>query len=239
MSPSPLPFMPTDGIASAASALRYWERRQEVAANNLANANTDGFKAERAFARLVGTSELAIGAQTDWSEGSITTTRNPLDLALRGPAFMVVSTPDGERYSRGGAWGVDREGFLTDANGHRALGEKGPIQVRGNDVTIDRTGRVAVDDVWVDRLRIETVAPNTPLPHQDGVLWVPPAQRTSQPLEARDLRQGQLEQSNVAPITEMVDMISIQRNYAFAQKAITVLDDMRSTITDDLAKPLG
>jgi flagellar basal-body rod protein FlgF len=231
--------MPTDGIASAASALRYWERRQEVAAHNLANANTDGFKSQRAFAQLVGTSELAIGAQTDWSEGSLTTTRNPLDLAIRGQAFMVVNTPDGERYSRGGSWGVDREGFLTDANGYRALGEKGPIPVRGSDVTIDRTGRVAVDDVWVDRLRVETVAPNTALPHQDGVLWVPPATRTVQPMEARDIRQGQLEASNVAPINEMVDMISIQRNYAFAQKAITVLDDIRSTIAHDLAKPLG
>jgi flagellar basal body rod protein FlgG len=231
--------MPTDGIASAASALRYWERRQEVAAHNLANANTDGFKAQRAFAQLVGTSELAINAQTDWSEGSITTTNNPLDLAMRGPAFLVVETPNGERYSRGGSWGVDREGFLADANGHRALGEKGPIKVSGTDVTIDRTGRVALDGMWIDRLRVEVMPPNTALPHEDGVLWVPPTDRTSQPLATRDLRQGQLEESNVVPVNEMVDMISIQRNYAFAQKAISVLDDIRSTITHDLAKPLG
>lgn len=227
----------TDGIASAASALRYWERRQEVAANNLANANTDGFKAERTFAQLVGTSELAIGARTDWSDGTLTPTGNPLDVAVRGNGFFVVNTPEGERYSRGGAWQVDREGYLTDPNGHRALGEQGAIRVAGRQVMIDRTGRVAVDDVWVDRLRVESVAPNTTLQHQDGVLWVPPAQRTALAVDQRDIRQGHLEGSNVQPVSEMVDMIAIQRNYAFVQKAITSLDDIRSTITQDLAKP--
>jgi flagellar basal body rod protein FlgG len=223
--------MPTDGIASAASALRYWERRQEVAANNLANANTGGFKAQRAFAQLVGTSEVAVNAQTDWNEGTITTTRNPLDVTLRGPAFFVVSTPDGERYSRGGTWSVDREGFLADGNGDRVLGERGPVRIG--------SGSGDVSDTWVDRLRVEALPPNTALQHEDGVRWVPPAQRTPQALDARDVRQGQLEESNVSPINEMVEMISIQRNYAFAQKAITVLDDVRSTIAHDLAKPLG
>jgi flagellar basal-body rod protein FlgF len=230
---------PTDGIASAASALRYWERRQEVAAHNLANANTDGFKAQRTFAQLVGTSELAIGARTDWTEGTFTPTKNPLDVAVRGSAFLVVDTPNGERYSRGGSWQVDREGFLADLNGHRVLGEQGPIRVSGNQVVIDRSGRVAVDDVWVDRLRVESLPPNTTLQHEDGVLWVPPTDRTVQEAGQRDVLQGTLEESNVQPVSEMVDMIAVQRNYAFVQKAITTLDDIRATIAHDLAKPLG
>lgn len=231
--------MPTDGIASAASALRYWERRQEVAANNLANANTDGFKAQRTFAQLTGTSELAIGARTDWAEGTFTPTKNPLDVALRGPNFLVVQTPGGERYSRGGAWQVDREGYLADADGNRALGEQGAIQVHGSDLVIDRTGRVSVDGIYADRLRVESIAPNTALQHEAGVLWIPPATRTAVAPATRDVLQGTLEESNVQPVSEMVDMIAVQRNYAFVQKAITTLDDIRATIAQDLAKPMG
>ncbi len=231
--------MPTDGIASAASALRYWERRQEIAANNLANANTDGFKAERTFAQLVGTSELATGARTDWAEGTFTPTKNPLDVAVRGRAFFVVQTPNGERYSRGGAWQVDREGYLADATGNRALGEQGAIKVNGTDLVIDRTGRVSVDGIHADRLRVETIAPNATLQHEEGVRWVPPGDRTALALDARDVLQGTLEESNVQPVSEMVDMIAVQRNYALVQKAITTLDDIRATITQDLAKPMG
>lgn len=226
-----------DGIASAASALRYWERRQEVAANNLANANTGGFKAERVFAMLTGDAQVTPAGRTDWTEGTYTATTNPLDLALRGPHFMVVQTPQGERFSRGGSFQVNAQGFLTDANGHQVLGERGPIRVTGHDVTIDRTGRVAVDDVWVDRLRIESFDPGATLTHEAGGLFVPDATRRPVDLDARDVRQRHLEGSNVQPITEMVDMIAIQRNYAFVQKGISTLDDVRATIANQLARP--
>jgi flagellar basal body rod protein FlgG len=229
--------MPTDGIASAASALRYWERRQEIAANNLANATTSGFKAERVFARLLGTDVVAPGARTDWSDGTLATTGNPLDLALRGRDFFVVATAQGERLSRGGAWQIDPDGFLADTDGNRVLGEKGPVRIAGRDVSIDRTGRVAVDDRWIDRLRVETVAADVPLTHDAGTRWLADPARRAVPPEARDVRQGHLEASNVESVGELADMIAIQRNYAFVQKAITTLSDIRSTIANDLAKP--
>ncbi len=228
-----------DGITSAASALRYWERRQEVAANNLANANTGGFKAERVFALLGGDDSVLPAGRTDWSEGTLSPSNNPLDIALRGRDFFVVDTPQGERFSRGGSWQVNAAGFLADANGHEVLGERGPIKVQGRDVTIDRTGRVAVDDVWVDRLRVETADADATLTHEAGVLFVPHASRRAVALDARDVRQRHLEGSNVQPISELVDMISIQRNYAFVQKGLSTLDDVRATIANQLAKPTG
>jgi flagellar basal-body rod protein FlgF len=69
-----------DGIAAAASALRYYERRQEIVANNLANASTDGFKAERIFARLVGDSHPAPDTATDLRRGTFKQTGSPLDV---------------------------------------------------------------------------------------------------------------------------------------------------------------
>lgn len=230
--------MKTDGIAAAANALRYWERRQEIAANNLANVNTDGFKAERGFAQLVNDTPVA-NASTDWREGPLTSTGNPLDVALRGPSFFVVGTPAGERLVRGGSWSLDKDGYLADGEGNRVLGEKGPLRIAGRDVAIDRTGRVAVDGTWVDRLRVETVPPNTTLQHEGGVRWVPPATRQVAALDARDVRQGVVEGSNTNTIESLVDMITIQRNFAFAQKALTVLDDVRATISNQVGKPVG
>lgn len=225
----------TDGIVAAANALRHWERRQDLAANNLANVNTDGFKAERGFARLVGEAPV-IGSATDWREGPLTSTSNPLDVATRGSAFFVLATPKGERWSRGGAWQVDNEGFLADHQGHRVLGERGAIKVAGREVSIDRTGRVAVDGIWIDRLRMEEAPKGVTLQHEDGVRWVPPTERLVAEIEPRDVRQGVLEGSNVNAVESLVDLITIQRNFALSQKALTTLDDIRATISNQLGK---
>lgn len=229
--------MPTDGIASAASALRYWERRQEVASNNLANVNTDGFKAERVFARLVAGQSPVPQTANDLREGSITSTGNPLDVALRGEGnFFVVGTPNGERWSRGGSWGISAEGFLVDADGNKALGEHGPIQAKGKDISIDRTGMVTVDGKKVDRLRVEAAPPGATLMHEAGTHFIPDANKTSIVADQRDIRQGALEGSNVNTISSLVDLISISRNFADAQKALTTLDNVRATISNDLGK---
>ena len=97
---------PVNGLTSAAASLRYWERRSEVTAHNLANASTDGFKAERVFGRLLGAGgEGGTVAQTatDLRAGTFRTTDNPLDLALGTDGFLVVNTPAGERFTRGAA----------------------------------------------------------------------------------------------------------------------------------------
>jgi flagellar basal-body rod protein FlgF len=231
--------MKTDGIASAAYALRYWERRQEVAAHNLANVNTNGFKGERVFARLVSQGLPVAEATTDFTEGTFTPTGNPLDLALRGPHYLVVQTDNGERWSRGGSLSVDPKGFLTDGQGQQLLGEKGPVRVAGQSVEIDRSGWVIVDRVRIDRLRVEMSAPNATLQHEGGMRFVPDAGRATVAYDARTLMQGQLEGSNVNTLSSMVDMISIQRHFANAQKVLAALDGIRGTISNELGKVSG
>jgi flagellar basal body rod protein FlgG len=228
----------TDGMKSAAQAMRYWERRQEVAANNLANATTTGFKAERVFARLVENTAPAPEARTDWKEGALTATGNPFDFALRGHGFFVVQTPEGERWTRGGAWTVDPKGFLVDADGHQVLGEKGPIRPVPGDTAVDRYGRLPTKDGW-DRLRVERAPVDANLEHQEGTRWVPADGKEVVALEQRDVRQGHLEGSNVNTVSSLVDLIAIQRNYAFAQRALTTLDQVRATISNELGKPNG
>lgn len=231
-------------MTSAAAALRYWERRQEVASNNLANVSTDGFKGQQVFSRMVEGALPTAEEATDFSPGTIHSTGNPYDVAVTGRNFLVVKTANGERLSRGGQLQVDKDGFLTDGAGNQVLGENGPIRLdtKGNsDLTsfsITGSGTVRANDRDVAQLRVETIAPKTSLQHEGGGLFVPPAKRERVDPDTNPVRQGSLEDSNVNAISEMVDMISIQRNYAAVQKAMTTLDAMRSTATTELGRPV-
>jgi flagellar basal body rod protein FlgG len=248
-----------NGMTSSAHALRYWERRQEVVSNILANVTTDGFKAERAFASLMDGALPEIDTQTDMRAGTLRPTGSPLDLAMGGDGFLVVSTPDGERLSRGGALRLDDEHRLVTAQGYPVLGDQGPIVLdaeaarqvdeavaaAGSDggplgalVQVSREGTVRVGDRVVGTLRVERVAPGTRLEHAGGALFVPPAQSDAVPPAQRDLRQGVLEESNVSSVSTLVEMITVQRAYASVQKAMTTLDGARGLMTNEIGKPV-
>lgn len=227
-----------NGMIRAANALHYWERRQEIAAHNLANAETTGFKAERVFARIVGDAIPVADTATDMSVGALTHTGEPLDLALADGAFLIVETPNGERLSRGGSFTLDAEGRIVDHRGNPLLGEGGEIVLPPGSIEIDRAGVLRVEGSEVARLRVETVPPGTELTHDEGTLFLPDPASVEQPVEERQLRQGHLEASNVNTVGSLVDLISIQRNFAAVQRAVTTLDDIRGTISNELGKPV-
>ena len=236
------PIRPTNGFTTSAAALRYWERRQAVVSNNLANASTDGFKAQRVFGQMLDGALPIANAATDLSMGTIRPTGNALDVALERPGFLVVDTPAGERWSRGGAFQLDAGGRLADAAGHVVMGEHGPIVVTEHDghaanVSIDKDGAVSVDGVIRDRLRIERQGADAPQ-HEGDTLFVPTAERTVVAPGDRGVRQGALEDSNVSTIGSMVDMIEIQRAYSAVQKALTALDGTRGTCVNEIGKPV-
>lgn len=230
-------------MTSAAAALRYWERRQDVASNNLANVSTDGFKGEKVFARMVDGALPTADAVTDFTPGPISETGNKYDVAVEGNSFFVAQSPNGERLSRGGALHVDDKGDLVDSSGHALLGDRGPIQVsdKGDiapgDLSISRSGVVTVDGKEVGRLRLESIPDNTSLAHEGSGLFVPPQKRTPLGDDATVVRQGAIEGSNVSSVGQMVDMISIQRAFTSVQKAMTTLDAARGIATTELGRP--
>src|SRR5436305_13516591 len=126
-----------NGMHSAASALKYWERKQEVVANNLANVSSNGFKAQRVFAKLL--DGILPGAETssDLSTGTLRATGNATDLAIDGKGFFVVSTPNGERYTRGGSLRLDDKHHLVDGDGRQLLGVKGPLTLLDAPIQIE------------------------------------------------------------------------------------------------------
>ena len=247
-----------NGMTSSAQALRYLERRQEVVSNNLANASTDGFKGERTFGRLLEGSIPVVETQTDMRAGTMRPTGAPLDLALGGDGFLVVDGPEGERLTRGGAFRLDDMGRVVNAEGLPLLGEGGPIVIdpevaRGMAsqsrqgaggvsgdavIQVDRGGGVHVNGTSVGSLRVESVPPGAQLEHVGGGLFLPPAVRTPVAADARDVRQGFLEESNVTPVSALVEMISVQRAYANVQKVMTTLDAARGTTVTDIGRPV-
>lgn len=230
--------MPINGMTRAANALHYYERRQEIVANNLANADTNGFKAERVFARLIEGEVTVAGTATDFSAGALKQTDAPLDLALASDGFFVVETPDGERLTRGGSFRLDETGQVVDPSGNPLLAENGPMVLPQGAVSVAEDGTVSVEGKEVARLRIEAVPPGTPLQHAGGTRFLPDPARAPVAAEDRVVRQGFLEDSNVSPVGTMVDMISIQRAYAAVQRAVVALDEVRSTISNDLGRPV-
>jgi flagellar basal-body rod protein FlgF len=223
---------------SAASALRYWERKQDVVANNLANVSTDGFKAQRVFARLLDGVRPVAEATSDLSTGNLKQTNNSMDVALNGDGFFVVKTANGERYTRGGSLRVDEKHFLVDANGNQVLGTKGPMKLSDGPINIAANGDVSQGGQLVDTLRVENAPKGTELTREGESLWVPAATKAIVAPKDRAVKQGYVEESNVNSMTALIDMVSVQRSYAAVQKAIMQMDQSNETITTQLAKPL-
>lgn len=230
--------MPINGMTRAAHALHYYERRQEVVANNLANVDTDGFKAERVFAQMVEGALPVANSETDLTAGTLKETGGNLDLALGGPGFFVVETADGEQLTRGGSFRLDDQSRVVDANGNPILGDGGEIVLPPGEIAIDDAGVIHVDGKEIDRLRIESVPPGTELTHAGANLFLPDPGRQEVPDTERVVRQGYVETSNVSSIDSLVDMISIQRAYSAVQRTVTTLDSIRQTISNDLGKPV-
>lgn len=227
-------------LRKAADALRYWELRQQLATNNLANAETPAFKAERAFARLMGAGESpVIGATTDLAEGAFKPTGNPLDIALVGDTrFFVVETGAGERLVRGGALRLDEDGRLVDAGGRALLKEEGGAIVvpPGARLTIGEDGTVAADGVSIGRLRVESVAGPDAIEHEEAGLFRAIDRTEAVRDNDRGVRQGMLEASNVSTLDSMVDLITIQRAYAAVQGGVRTLDGVLDTIANRIGR---
>jgi len=225
------------GIYSAVSGGLAAQSRLDAVANNLANASTPGFKAERFVQRadvagnpaprapVVSTSIARGRSETDFSQGPLEHTGNPLDVALSGPGFLVVATDRGERLTRRGNLGLDAGGFLSTSDGLRLQGEGGEISVPAGPVAIDPDGTVRANGQSVGKLRVVTVQDPAQLVRESGTLFA----AGSQPLTsaaAGDVQvvQGAVEGANVSPVQGLVALIDVMRGFEAYVRAAERLD---------------
>lgn len=238
------------GIAAAASGMLPQLKRQEVITNNLANAGTAGYKRDRLFVEQLDRARAGaapteadwqtpnlIGVKVDFSAGPMDRTGSPYDLALAGDGFFVISTPDGERYTRNGHFTLTDEGVLTTADGNAVMGEGGEIRLPAGTATIGPDGTISVDGRPVGKLRIARFADPSVLVRAGSSLFaVGTPGATPEDMVNPDVRQGVLERSNVNTIEEMVSMITTFRFFESDQRAIQMQDDTLGRVVSELGR---
>lgn len=228
--------MPLFGMLMAARTLSALSRRSDVMQNNLANQSTEGFKFDRIIAGFdPATGVPSLARTTDLSQGSLLQTDNPFHMALRGPGFFVVDTPNGERLTRNGSFQLI-DGMLVDNANRPLLGEKGPIVVNGDTLELGADGTVSVDGTEVNRIRIVNVQGTAQLNKEGISLFnaVDPLVRVN--VAETQLVQGHVEESNMNAISGIGDLIEIQRNFAMTMGALTTLDSSLGKITNNVGQ---
>ncbi len=230
--------MSIDPIRRTAQALRHWEVRHQAMANNLSNVGTTGFKAERVFGELLQGQALQTNSGTDFTQGSLTQTGRPLDIAIGGEGFLVVRTGAGERLVRGGSFEVDAKNRIVDAHGNALLGENGDLVIPPGEVSIDRKGQVHVDGGLIGRLKVVSLRTYEGMEHEAGGRFRVAAEQV-RPLRAEDsdIRQGSIEESNQGAVEGMIEMIQVQRAHAAVERALEALDGALRTVVTDIGRP--
>jgi flagellar basal-body rod protein FlgF len=224
------------GIYTSAMAMRQGILRQEITANNLANANTTGFKRDDLFAKELteaqngteGSDPLSLDTSkfTEFTPGAYNTTGNNLDFALQDKGFFVLSDGQTESYTRAGHFERNATGQLVDALGRSVQGEGGNITVPNGVITVAADGRISVDGKFIDRFRVVRFDDPQTLRKVEGSAFVKsPTTAAEVPVDQPVVRQGFLEMSNVDTVKEMVQMISTSRNYEINAKLLTAQDD--------------
>ncbi len=215
-------------------------RQMDVIANNIANMNTTGFKGEKMmFVQYLVRNKSGdgivgdkisyvrdIATMRDTSEGPLKKTGNPLDIAVRGEAYLTVQTAQGDRYTRNGHLRLDETGQLVTQAGNPILSDAGqPFFFAPEDsgITITRDGIVSTNNGDLGRLKIVEFANRQDLRQIGGGLLA--TDKPPQTVTTPDVVQGMLEKSNVNAIAEMTKMIEVNRAYGAAKKFIDREDE--------------
>lgn len=237
----------------AVSRLVAQQRAMDVTANNIANANTPGYRTTRLqFSDYIdpGTGTAAppggrpvIYAQdrATWREtqaGAINHTGNPFDLALAGDGYFTVSTKDGPRLTRDGRFGPTPTGTLADSNGNAVLDTAGkPIQLAPTDtqVTIAGDGSVSTENGQVGKIGV--VQPTDPmrLRAEGGTNFI--SDGPTSPVASPGIVQGALEESNVQPVMEVTRMMNDVRQFQLVSQMIQAEGDRQQSAIEKLLPP--
>ena len=239
--------------------------RMDMIANNLANANTTGYKKDKmsfvnvfqehasdscdpnrtlngdlAWPEAVNVSQTRVGTvKVDYSQGAMKQTGNPLDLAIEGEGLFKVSTPNGMMYTRSGVFHLNGEGTIVDQHNNALQGQSGSLQIAGaSNLIVDSQGQVLVDGNPVDRIGFVTFDDPQKLERIGQHMFRNPTENpaTEKPVENGTICQGFLEASNVQVVEEMVRMIEVSRAYNSDQKVMTTSADMDKKVTDSVGK---
>lgn len=252
------------GLYTAASGMLAAMRRMEFVTNNIANAQTVGFKQDRTalstFDELMilqdgsptpGSTgselgELGMGAVAeepiiDFTQGALQETGRALDLALEGPGFFTVQTPDGLRYTRDGGLTRDALGRLTTTEGFLVLAEDGnPIEIPPGTLTASQDGTLRVEGQEIGRLALVEFTLEQPLRKVGSNLFAPRVEGDEpRPSASTAVHQGFVEASNVDMAGAQTTMLELQRAYQASQRLIQYQDQLVGRAVNEIARPVS
>jgi len=251
------------GLYTAYTGMRNEQYRMDIMSNNLANADTTGFKKEgstsQAYAEVMAVKikdvsenpntpkrlgKMSLGVKigetfTDFSQGSLRDTGNTYDIAIGGSGFFNIEFTNkaGEtstKYTRDGGFTITKDGYLVTKDGDYVLGENGRIQLSttAGTTVFDRSGNIFQDDRLVASLKITDFEDTNYLTHYGETMWDAMEGAVEKEPENTEIFQGFLEMSNASVVKEMVNMITISRQYESNQKMLTTFDEtLEKTMT--------
>lgn len=229
----------------------------DILSNNLANTNTSGFKLDREFYSLYESAQSAPapGMQstklpviqkgwTDFQQGLITPTGNPLDVALTGKGFFAVDGPSGPLFTRNGAFKLSPTGFLTTMDGYQVRGVA-PLDQPGkkiqaasqNPITITPDGTVQQDGQTIGQIQLIDFADSGLLNKVGNSYYrVANAKDKGAPAKEATVGQGKIENSNVAPAESAVRLVDLMRQFEMLQKAANISSEMNKQAIEQVAR---
>lgn len=235
-------------------------RELDVVANNIANINTSGFKHNGAvFEEFIGKTarEGRLSRRdaqvsfvrdratwVDMSQGAMERTGNPLDVAVDGKGFIAVQTPNGERFTRNGAFQINAAGELVTSEGFQVLGESGPIkmQPKDRDIKISADGTISVregananTEAQRGKLRLTSFDNPGLLKKEGSSTYSAPANVSPVADGTSRFVQGSIEKSNVNSVLEMTRMIEVTRSYTQVATLLQQQADMQRTAIEKLS----
>ena len=227
------------------------QRELDIAANNLANVDTVGFKFEEmlsnadepATTRPGGspnpplTFTVANGVLRDYSQGPLTQTGAPLDVAIDGKGFFKISTASGTRYTRDGRFKLDPTGKIVTQDGDAVEGQGGDITLdpKKGPVAISSNGEISQSGENVGQLAVVTFDSLSALSKDGNNLYRNDSNLTEQPAASAALKQGMLEGSNVQPITQITRLIEINQAYS----AVSTMMSSAASLSNNTIQRLG
>jgi flagellar basal-body rod protein FlgF len=242
-------------MISAASGMKARMDSLDMLANNVANSGTAGFKSDREFYNLYLSQEAVDGTDdtrpepttapvverhwTDFGQGTLLSTGNPLDLAIAGKGFFVVDSANGPLYTRNGNFRLSPKGQVTTQDGQnvRVVRPDGQPAILDPNaaVTVDPKGQIYQNGQLAGNFVTAEMDDNSKLLKQGSTYF-----RLDGPnpkLSASgDVKQGALESANVPVADSAVRLVSVMRQFEMLQRAVSIGGEMNRQVVEQVAK---
>lgn len=250
------------GLYTAFTGMNTQMQKMEVVSNNLANANTTGFKQDNVVLksfdevlaikindqtaisnRRIGTMSLGVKLENIYSnfeQGALTPTEDPHTLAIEGDGYFTVGrlNEDGsfsEFYTRDGSFVLNQQGEMVTKDGYYFLSDGGPITIPDGQLSITQEGNIYVDNTFVNQLDLTAVEDNRTLKKVGDSLFDPTDRSTKKAFNGA-IRHSFIESSNVNSVKEMIEMMNVMRTYEANQKVLTTYDNTLEQVVQGVGR---